>query len=599
MNWRAAPVRLRAFLERHDLIPPPAPRVGRLRGRRRPWHGAARVLLCGLFAAYLVVWVQGHWGWLADPLLQNDDARTSLFPYHRFGPEGALRDDEIARAMMGVLPPAQHLLYAILVPLAGLFWAAKIVQLLCVSIVAAASVALARARRGGLAAGVLLAFVLLHSPYVIDRMAGGHTRGFTFPLLALWFAGAVARSERCRWTAALLAAPLYFPALGLILGAECLWTLRGGVRWTPALRGRLKRLALLTALCALVLVPQSIATAHQGRPHTLAEARANPAFEHSLRRALPMADPAQACAAELVDPWREAGRSPLPWVQAVWSELGSTGPLLLIAALAALVALRLAPTPWPALVLAGATVGLYAIARIMAFRLYDPQRYCTFGMQAASIMLAVGAVGLIGAGLRDRLRRGAIRQLAAAGFIALLCAVAGDGILAPPEDGMTIDGRRDADLLAFVRTLPIDARIACHPGDGADISFWTARATTDHHETLQPWLVEAWQRSLARTQETLRALYATDLRELAAYCERNGITHLLLNAHRYGDDFRRQARLFAPLDDFTDALLEGRDGRDFAVRQLQRRAVFQHAPWAVVDVRGLAAGAARTAQAGP
>jgi hypothetical protein len=162
-------------------------------------------------------------------------------------------------------------------------------------------------------------------------------------------------------------------------------------------------------------------------------------------------------------------------------------------------------------------------------------------------------------------------------------------VLQPPDDGMTIDRRHDGDLYDFIATLPVDARIACHPGDGAGISFWTARATTDHHETLQPWIVEQWERSVARTQETLRALYASDPGELAAWSERSGVTHLLLNTGRYGDDFRLRARLFPPLDDFTDALLEGRDGRDFAVRLLRDRAVFERPPWAVVDVRGLTA----------
>lgn len=63
-------------------------------------HLASTLAVLAVLSAYLTTWLQGNWGTLTDPLLQNDDARTSLFPFHRYGPEGALADDPIATESM-------------------------------------------------------------------------------------------------------------------------------------------------------------------------------------------------------------------------------------------------------------------------------------------------------------------------------------------------------------------------------------------------------------------------------------------------------------------------------------------------------------------
>ena len=119
---------------------------------------------------------------------------------------------------------------------------------------------------------------------------------------------------------------------------------------------------------------------------------------------------------------------------------------------------------------------------------------------------------------------------------------------------------------------------------------------TEHHETLQPWLVEPWQRSKARTEHTLRALYATSPHELLAYCEKYHITHLLINAARYSADFKKHARLFPPFDAFVDRLLAPVEREQLVIPELAEEAfVFRHWPWIIVDVNRLRAVATGTA----
>jgi hypothetical protein len=272
------------------------------------------------------------------------------------------------------------------------------------------------------------------------------------------------------------------------------------------------------------------------------------------------------------------------------------GPWIMIAACAVLVGLRRAPPPAAAAALLVAAIVTYAAARGMAFRLYSPVRYLWYGSVASAVALLVSTLGSLWPALRPRALRATRRNLAALAAIALAWAI-GDGMIrqgAPARDGtvrhngMSIDRRDGAALYAFIETLPPDARIAMHPGDGAGITWWTGRATTEHHETLQPWWQEPWQRAKARTFDTLRALYATREDQVLRYCEKHDVTHLLLHAARYGEQFRANALLWPPFDGFVTELLANVRPEDLVIRKVPREAVvYDRAPWIVVDVEKL------------
>jgi hypothetical protein len=586
------------------------------RGAVRPWgrlrprgalHWTSCVLLWAVMLAYLGLWLGAERANLFDPLLQNNDARTSLFPFHRYGAEGALRDDAIAAEMMVTSTPGHWLLYRMLVPLVGLYFASKVVQLLCLAIIAAAAIVLLRARRAGLASALLLVFFLLHTPYVVSRIAGGHHRAFTFPLLALWTAGAIARRPRVRFAATLAGALIYPVALLLLLAAEVahvlgpvIWRLRGTSPWRhrrgvlrPSLVAPLKPCALLVVLCTACAVVQAVGTAGYGRLTSLAEARGDPVFVHP-REVLPFPAPLPVAALHLAHPFDGNGRSLFPGAADVYGHFGPAAGLVVAAVLCALAVARRAPVPAAALSLAASAAATYAAARLVALHLYLPVRYLQFGATGSVLALAVSSLGLLWPAARDRCGRAARRNLVAAGVVLLLWSVSGDGILRAGEpahdgavahNGWDLDERSEGPLYAFIRTLAPDARIAMHPGDGAGISYWTARATTEHHETFQPWLVEPWQRMRARTQDTLRALYATDPRVLLEYCDRYRITHLLVHWMRYSPDFREYARRCPPFESLVDDMLSGIDRLDLVVPQVTGLSiVYYRPPWIVLDV---------------
>lgn len=520
---------------------------------RTPAGWAAVACLWLAFAWYVLRWTRGNHELLFDPWWQPDDARTALLPFHRFGPEHALADDPIANEMRAFVMPGMYLPYRALVPLLGVYRAVKAVQGLCLLVIAAASWVIARSRRGGLAPALLLAFLLLHTPYVANRLAGGFGRGFAFPLFGLWLAGVITAARRPRWIAALLGALTQPNTVALILGAEGLLALFEGRSSRSALGRSVARYGALVATCAALVVPYMASQGSTGRVHTLTEARANPAFGRSGRQGeLPFPDPAPLFAQHLVSPFAKAGKPVTERLASAWASLDSSGPLLVLVLLALVAALRWAPLARAPLVFFASTAVLYLLARALAFRLYSPERYYSFGAPMAGIALAVTSVGLIAPRLK-RARRAVVRGALSLAFAAALLVLAGDGIV--PKNGVTIDRRTFAGLYDFAAKLPRDARLACHPLDGDDVPWWAARATTGGFETVQVWLVEPWLRSQARIEDVYRALYATDRAVVLDFVRRQHVTHLLLRPDRYDASFKRKVAFFEPLTSYAEHLV--------------------------------------------
>ncbi len=113
------------------LLPPRRPGLPWRKLRpRTTLHWVSCLLLWAIVGAYVGVWIHAHWGYLFDPLLQNDDARCSQVPFHQYGPDATMGDDVIAHDIVVRLPPGMWLQYRVLTPLVGLYAASKLVQLL-------------------------------------------------------------------------------------------------------------------------------------------------------------------------------------------------------------------------------------------------------------------------------------------------------------------------------------------------------------------------------------------------------------------------------------------------------------------------------------
>ena len=585
------------------LLPPGRPfRAPRrlLPEGRFEWLAFGVLLL--VFGLYGAAWVRGHWGMLTDPALQTDDARTALYPFHRYAAVPLLEHDAVADEMIGFTPPALRGLYFVAVRASGLHTGIKIVQAVAFLLILLAGAYLIAQRRSGWAAGLLLVFFILHSRGLVGGTVGGMTRGFVVPVLALWIAGVLAGSERMRYGATLVAALTHPSVMALLLATEGILATTAGVRGGGLrLTGRrLLRFAVLAILCVGMVLPFSLDQSRRvGRTHTFEEAVQEGVLGPSGRaKHLPFGDPTGSAASRFIQPFvidEKAGATgpdltmgkPLPAVFEANKRLDNTGALVFVSLLIVLALARLAPMPRAIVAIVAASFIMYLLARLLAFRLYAPERIYQYGMPAAGLMIAVGPLGHLLPRLR-RATRATVRNVAAAAVIVLSVAATGDGIV--PKNGVSLDRRTGQALYDVVATLPKDVLIASHPNDGDDIPLWCGRSTVCGFETLQPWWVGHWQRGKGRAMDTLAALYATDRAAVLDYCRRYGVTHLLLRTDRYGADFKKRATVFEPLGAFVRELLERVGREDLALGTLPDSAVIcRMRSYRLVDVLALEA----------
>jgi hypothetical protein len=521
----------------------------------------SRACLLALLTLYLVSFGRENSGMLTDPALQNDDARTILFPFHTVGSQGTLGDDPISDEMLSAVPWGVRLLYLAFVPLVDLYVASKIVQAVAFGILGWAFAVLVRSRRTGLAAAVFLTFLTLHTVFAVDRIAGGLPRAFGFPCFSLWLAGVLANNRAARFSAPVLLALSYPSVMNMILAAEGLLAIRGMFRTcrTVVLR-RLKRYAILVGVCIVCVLPATVGSSERGPIHTLEQAEQEPAFGRRGRLwLLPFSEPVGAVSEAFFDPVTPRGARPGGFFGRVENEKGLTA-LLVLGFFLLIPALRLTALPGvPATFFVG-TLVIYALSRVFAFRLYSPERYYSFGMRMACIALLVSCVAYL---FYWHKRREVARNFVTTALIGGMWLILGDGL--SRNTGMTINAGTDRNLYEFIRTLPKDAKFAAHIMDGDGIPFWGARAHTGSFETLQPWFTQSWARQKERTLATLEALYATEEDVVLRFAEKYKVTHFLVNRSRYGRALHSKAGSFEPFSTEVRRILADKDEQDMVL----------------------------------
>lgn len=548
------------------------------------WFSRATLLV--LLAAYLSGWLQGNWGMLTNPELQNDDARTILFPFHQYGSAGALGNDPIASEMLSLVPWGVRALYLAFVPFFDVFVASKLVQAVALGILLWAAAVLARSRRTGLGAAALLIFFVLHTPFASDRLGGGLPRAFGFPCFALWISGVLAQKRLPRFLAPVLLALSYPSIMNLILAAEGLMALRGFglIKWSVVGR-RLRRYVGLVGLCLLCVLPAAMGDAERGPIHTLEQAKQEPAFGRSGRLwILPFAKPLEAISEAFVDPVKIRSDTQIKALLQVDDGAELFG-MLLLGAFLLLPLFRWVPPPAVALSFFLGTIVIYAISRIFAFSLYSPERYYSFGMRMACLTLLLTCSAHLWFWLKPGWREGA-RNFSAALLIGIVWCVSGSGI--QKDSGMVINRSTDQELYAFIRTLPKDARFATHILDGDGIPFWSARATMGTFETLQPWFTGSWAHQKKRAMDTIDALYATEGSEVLRYAQENHVSYFLINRSRYSSQIAKQARSFQPFSSYAADVIGKKNRREFVFSDPPADAVlFKSGRFSVLSVEKL------------
>jgi hypothetical protein len=550
-------------------------------------QAASAALVLALFLYWFRRWYHGNEPALFDPLLHADDAHTAIFPFHRYTAGAPLADDPIATEMLEYQPYAYRWLFRLFMPFGGVLLATKFMQAVLFGIILIAGLVIARSPRGGLGAGLLFSFFFIHDQYVQNRILGGLPRGFGFPVVSLWIAGAIAGRPKVRWAAALLGALSYPTALAMVLASEGIYALRrlGRPGWWTTLR-RLRNYAILVAACGALLAPAVLFGMSDGGPiHTLEQAKREPAFSGRLK-ILPFGDPGKEFGTTLSQVYssHREGESPYPHIKEDFDKHGGELAVAMLALFILLPIFGLTGNIGAVTAFIAANLVLYALSRFFAFHLYSPERYYSVGMRAGALALAAASIGLVAPSLRHHWRY-LVRNLASAAMLVFVWVAIGDGVRNPPM-GVDVDYRLEAPLWDFIKKLPKSTRVASHIMDGNEIPLFTARATNGTSETIQPWLTLSWKRQKTRAQDTLSAMYATKRETVLSFAKKYRVSHLLVNRNRYHQDFRSKTKSFEPFTSFANQLVSGVKLSDLVLEKVPAEAiVFKKGRWQLIDVK--------------
>jgi hypothetical protein len=563
------------------------------------FRGVTSVVLAALLIGYVGRFVAVYYSYLFDKNLQNDDARIVLFPFWSFSHNPDLAKDPMVQEQLGVIMASFQLLYRFILLFTDVLMASKVVQLACFSMVLWGGYVLWRSRRAGLASAVLFVAFFLATPFFLNRIGGGLPRGFAFPCIALWAAGAIAAREKVRWVAMVIGGLFYPPAMVLTLGAEGVFALRGLRRMKRGLfLRRSKKYAQAILICSVFFVPNYLMNDRSERMHTYEEAIKNPAFRKGGRlvkkEQVPFTDPAPIWGRTVTRFFQPSGAALLPDAQAwVKNHHASFGLLsLALCAFLALIGLTRFPVVGSSILIS--SIVCYCLSRVLAFLLYTPLRYLEFGTLAGVFVMSVEILGFFLYGTRLR-HRVAIRNLAATGVLCFMVLVMGTGFRA--KTGMTIDYSKRADLWEAIDALPGDSRLLAHPHDANSIGLFGKRGATISQELLVPWYVDRWKRHQERVKDVFGALYATDQKEFLRICKKHEITHVLKAGSRYRRDFLNKLNLFNPLTRQVQSMLRGRKLNDLLLTRVPEEAIVGKHRYELISVAKLEAAWAEAAKA--
>lgn len=515
-----------------------------------------RAPLVWAFCASALVAVAAQWPGFVNPWCVNDDVRQQLFWMQRWRDPGLYPPDLLNEyARLYVSWGVQGLYRLGVLAFDPLFFS-KLVAVGLSAWLGALFFATGRALKDeGL--GLTLLCVSWFTTGFMEYISGGLARAFAPPLLLLFLYALLARS-RSLALGALLAQALFIPyilllSLGVAAAQWLAWRL--GLLPDEPLLGRPGNvpgdaLAAGLALGLAVAWQQGLAAAGFGPLPWAGAVAGRPEFTQPGRLELL---PHPSLAWELiVRPWESLA----PFKQSLALGVGFTVLAL------PLLGLGLRRADWKALrphapalaALAAASLGLYCVARLAAFKLFVPSRYLEYSVH---LFLCLGAALALDALLCPRLQRMPRRV-----SVALLCAALVLG--GAREYGCELyDYSGGKALYAYAQTTPRDARFAGHPEQMDNLLTFGQRNVYVSFELAHPWSVGYWRTIGPRLERFTRAYWSAEPEDIRRFCAQEGIDFLVADRRHFEPGFLSGKPLFEPYGELIRQRLK--DPRPFAL----------------------------------
>ena len=533
------------------LFPAPEPPSGRRGSRFLPAVCLALALLVAGTCAGLHLRAA-----FAREFRVEDDARQHVFWTARYTEPGLFPNDPIADYFEVVSPLGFRLCYRVpaLFGVDGLTWSKTLPALLGVGASVATFWLTVRcfgpsAGRVTPAVAGLLAVVLLNAGVWQDDDVPSATPRAFYALLFPLFFGCWLRGHRGGALGVLALQGLIYPGSALtsfgLIGTDAL---RFAPRW-PRVRPSRERRDWAFLLAAVAVTGVTLgAFSRQTAPYRpvlhAAEARTMPELQAGGRSGFFQPDP--------VAFWLNNGRSGVvQWPvrpDAMW--LGLALPLVLGrrrrwgGSLPGLVAVneRLRPALGR---LAVVSLGLFACAHLLLFRLHLPNRYTEPVLRAVLPVLGAILLVLVGGELLRRARRMETSPVARVLWAALLLGftlgvgnwVIGDSFARKSFPKSFFADGPQPELYRFLRAQPANVRVATLTDEARFIPSFARRGVLSGRDFAIPYHPGFYQPLRDRTRALLAVHYTEDPRRLVDFAAAHGITHFLVaHAGPNGED---------------------------------------------------------------
>ena len=486
----------------------------------------------------LGVFAVAHRHGLVSPYIINDDVRQQIFWMARWLDPALYPSDLLTRYAAAYVPAGVKALYFLTAKGAGLdpilfskLLTGGLFLVLALAFFGIGSVFEGRVLGYGCAA---MAWLM---PFFMKNISGGLSRSFAAPLLALFLLAWLRRSGRGMSLVLLLEA-IFIPYIAVLCaGCACLDALFARLQDRPDAPFPTRPSHGLVLLGAAGIVWS---------------------FNHALT--VSGFGPLVGRAALAVAPeFTAAGRLelyplPNPFFDLVYWPFESIGLFLDIGLWAGIASLFvLLPfvivgarrAPWAELarkarpcgmLLAGSLV-LYILARVVALKLFVPDRYISYTI---NVLYALGLAVVLRYALAGLLAR-------PAGRIALLLVAAGLGAWRLTDAGL-YDYRADMPLYAAVRQLPKDALLAGNPEQLDTVLTFGRRDVLASYELAHPWSVGYWETYYPRLAHQAAAYYAKDPPTVLEFAKAYGVTHMVVRDADLTGAAIAKGPLFAPFD---------------------------------------------------
>jgi hypothetical protein len=561
-----------------------------------------------LFAVYAFSFVRSISPWWFNPAWTTDDALQQSYPFHEIKYPGVFQGDLITEVMAGYLAPLHYWVTYVATyfagdPIMGGHWVMLLQLVLATGFLFLA----VRAATGSSIPAFFAAAWLLHTRHIMQRLTGGLPRGWSACIIPafLYF---VLTGRHKAVLAVLLAGCLLNPpatliaalAYGLFLSWCSVW---GEAQERAAHRRRLWGYVALSPLFALVTWSVVHRPPQVGQMVSFTEASKMPEFQRA-------------------DHQHPNGRFPFLPLRPAWDEVKTFGfqsfvnrfhrpyavlrenmPLIVLSALALVLGVgvvRRRPTfPAPLIMFGVSACVIYLLSRLLAFKLYVPDRHIQFPF--AFFFIAAFSIGTwrvfhAGRGAESAdssLGRcwGSLIGLAAVG--ALVFAYSGSGLQATANFNYSRD-KKGGVFEWLHKNTPEGSMIAGHPSHIDAVQLFAVRKGYVTTETTHPFYTRYYKEMKRRLEISWRAHFAADWGEFLNLVEPERIDYFVFRRREFTPEGLAAATYFYPLDGLVRELAS-RPLSEYAYRLLPLEVdadqssflKFKDKESAVVDVRKL------------